>query len=158
MGKEINYKLDVLIIYTHYPIPTKGCIQCTKLPVLHFLGEVIGRQLCTHIFLKRLIPKLEPATYCFGWDLGRHLPSHQGPTSNHYPHQIYIVLFPTLQTYEPKTQAAFGWRWNRNDRKERKERMEIFWWNPRVFSPGPPKIDLSKMERKQGWKTSPIVL
>ena len=43
MGKEINYKLDVLIIYTHYPIPTKGCIQCTKLPVLHILGEAIGR-------------------------------------------------------------------------------------------------------------------
>ena len=36
--------------------------------------------------------------------------------------------------------------------------MEIFWWNLRVFSPGPPKIDLSKMERKQGWNTGPIVL
>ena len=34
--------------------------------------------------------------------------------------------------------------------------MEIFWWNPSIFSMDPPKIDLSKMEKKQGWKTGPI--
>lgn len=34
--------------------------------------------------------------------------------------------------------------------------MEIFLRNLSIFYLGPPKIDLSKMQRKQGWKTGPM--
>ena len=30
-----------------------------------------------------------------------------------------------------------------------RERMKVFWWSPGIFSPSPPKIHLSKLERKQ---------
>lgn len=30
-----------------------------------------------------------------------------------------------------------------------RERMKIFWWNPRIFVSVPPKTHLSKLEKKQ---------
>ena len=36
------------------------------------------------------------------------------------------------------------------------EKEERFWWDPSVFSPPPPKHNLSKLERKWEWKLDKI--
>ena len=64
----------------------------------------------------------------------------------------------------------FGWSDFRDDEKWREKwrendvfgclvesgKNERFWWGPQVFSPSPSKYNLSKLEKKLGWKVGKI--
>jgi len=53
----------------------KGCTQCTKLPLLQVLGEVMVGSLTLYL-MERLIPGLEASTCCFWWNELTFAPTH----------------------------------------------------------------------------------
>ena len=135
---------------------------------------------CHHLTMSNVLNALD-LNQVLQWHYDKYFEKHKPHPNLTWQHWMKInvinELSLSLSSSHLKPKDMFAWvdfigygkkwreKWRENDSfvcLVRRERGRENWWGPWVFSPTPPKSNLSKMERKESWRSkdyfAPITL